>query len=79
MPAREIIPFTAPDQDSIPFSQDTMIDEQSSASGHDYASDRRGWQAGFRGGSRKPVTHGVEDFGRKTEAHGMWVLSPGET
>ena len=40
MPAREINPFTCPDQDSIPVAQDTMIDEQSSASGHDYASDR---------------------------------------
>ena len=29
-----------PDQDSIPVSQDTMIDEQSLASGLDYASDR---------------------------------------
>ena len=38
MPAREINPFT--DQDSIPVCQDTVIDEQSSASGHDYASDR---------------------------------------
>ena len=29
MPAREINPFYCPDQDSIPVSQDTMIDEQS--------------------------------------------------
>ena len=35
-----------PDQDSIPVSQDTMIDEQSSASGHDYASDRSAIGAG---------------------------------
>ena len=40
MPAREINPFYCPDQDSIPVSQDTMIDEQSSASGHNYASER---------------------------------------
>ena len=38
MPAREINPFTA--QDSIPVSQDTVIDKQSSASEHDCASDR---------------------------------------
>ena len=35
-----------PDQDSITVSQDTMIDEQSSASGHDYASDRSAIGAG---------------------------------
>ena len=46
MPAREINPFYCPDQDSIPVSQDTMIDEQSSASGHDYASDRSAIGAG---------------------------------
>ena len=43
MAAREINPFTALTRinaDSIPDSQDTMIDEQSSASGHDYASYR---------------------------------------
>ena len=42
MPAREINPFTA----LIPVSQDTMIDEQSSASGHDYISDRSAIGAG---------------------------------
>ena len=31
----------------IPVSQDTMIDKQSSASGHDYASDRAAIGAGF--------------------------------
>ena len=36
----EKLSLYCPDQDSIPVSQDTMIDEQSSASGHDYASDR---------------------------------------
>ena len=36
-----------PDQDSIPVSQDTMIDEQSSASGQDYASDRSAIGAGW--------------------------------
>ena len=46
MPAREINPFYCPDQDSIPVSQDTMIDEQSSASGHDYASNRSAIGAG---------------------------------
>ena len=46
MPAREIKPFTASDQDSIPVSQDTMIDEQSSASEHDCASDRSAIGAG---------------------------------
>ena len=35
-----------PDQDLIPVSQDTMIDEQSSASGHDYASDHSAIRAG---------------------------------
>ena len=40
MPAREIYPF------SIPVSHDTMIDEQSSASGHDHASDRSAIGAG---------------------------------
>ena len=29
MPARDINPFTAPDQDSIPVSEDKMIDEES--------------------------------------------------
>ena len=46
MPAREINP-SCTDQDSIPVSQDTMIDEQSLARGHDYASDRSaigGWR-----------------------------------
>ena len=37
MPAREINPFTALTRIRS-VSQDTMIDEQSSASGHDYAS-----------------------------------------
>ena len=46
MPAREINPFYCPDQDSIPVSQDTMIDEQSPASGHDYALDRSAIGAG---------------------------------
>ena len=46
IPTREINPFYCPDQDSIPVSQDTMIDEQSSASGHDYASNRSAIGAG---------------------------------
>ena len=40
MPAREINPFTALTRIRSRVSQDTMIDEQSSASEHDYASDR---------------------------------------
>ena len=47
MPAREINYLYCPDQDSIPVSQDTLIDEQSSASGHDYASDRSAIGAGY--------------------------------
>ena len=47
MPAREINPFTFYDQDSIPVSQDTVIDEQSSASEHDCASDRSTIGAGM--------------------------------
>ena len=47
MPAREINPFYCPDQDSIPVSQDTKIHEQSTASGHDYASDRSAMGAGL--------------------------------
>ena len=43
MLAREMNPFTA----LIPVSQDTMIDEQSSASEHDYASDRSAIGAGL--------------------------------
>ena len=37
-----------PDQDSIPVSLDTMIDEQSSESGHDYTSDRSAIGAGSK-------------------------------
>ena len=44
MPAREINPFNALTRISTPVSQDTMIDEQSPASGHDYASNR--WAIG---------------------------------
>ena len=40
------IPFYCPDQDSIPVSQNTMIDEQASASEQDYASDRSAIGAG---------------------------------
>ena len=51
MPAREINLYCS-DQDSISVSRDTMIDEQTPASGHDYASDRSAIGAGsniFRG------------------------------
>ena len=41
----KLIPLLT-DQDSIPVSQYTMIDEQSSASGHDYISDRSAIGAG---------------------------------
>ena len=47
MPAREINPFYCPDQNSIPVSQDTVIDEQSSGSEHDCASDRSAIGAGW--------------------------------
>ena len=46
MPAREINPIYCPDQNSIPVSHDTMIDEQSSASERNYASDRSATGAG---------------------------------
>ena len=46
MPAREINPFTALTRIRS-VSQDTMIDEQSSASGHAYASDRSAIGAGL--------------------------------
>ena len=40
MPAREINPFTALTRIRSQFLRTHMIDEHSSASGHDYASDR---------------------------------------
>ena len=46
MPAREINPFTALPRIRSQFLKDTMIDDQSSASGHDYASDRSAIGAG---------------------------------
>ena len=47
--ALELNPFNCPDQASIPVSQDTIIEEQSSASLHDYASDGLAIGAGVDG------------------------------